>query len=482
MTNQITPDHIKLTLAKSKGKGYIILNLSYGFKVRSGDKTTYRPVKVSSGLSFDPEHWTKDGPSLEWIKSNKKKYVTFSTQLDEVKTLLADSFNQLVQELGGLPTPEQVMDRFKNGRDEASDNTTYISLVDFIDQVAIPDAKSKRTKQKFETVKTLLQALQEARSTLPFSQWATKKGVFYVQNFDQKDWQDLTTFITKASCSISSTYTKYGLQSLTYDGGYYNQVTAEMFQRTVIGFLYKAQKKGFKLNTDPSHFDKFQRPSKSQESLSPKHLKALIEARFDSPHLENTRQLMVIGCLMGLRDGDYQTILNKDIITIEGDNRTFKAISYQQQKTGQHVLCPLMQPVIDILEGDNKPHSIVNQDFNRYCKKVAQKLGFNDFHIEINAKADGTKDNQEGQLWKFISTHTFRRTAYTLFALKFNMNDLLVTKAITGHRNKKEVHQGYEALSPQQAAETLLDFVELQQDRVGLQLVNKTKPQTLEVA
>lgn len=182
--------------------------------------------------------------------------------------------------------------------------------------------------------------------------------------------------------------------------------------------------------TDNTKYTTFKNISEESQAvaLSEKELDLL--AKFDfsqSPRLERTRDLFLIGCWTGLRFSDFTRIKRENI----KDNM----LTIQQQKTNEFVTIPLHPVFISIWEKYNGvlPASISNQKFNDNLKDVCKEAGINERVMKSITKG-GKKQTTVYEKWQLVSSHTARRTfATNLYKSGFPSISIM---QITGHKTE----------------------------------------------
>lgn len=122
------------------------------------------------------------------------------------------------------------------------------------------------------------------------------------------------------------------------------------------------------------------------------------------------RDLFCMSCLTGLRVSDIMNITQDNI---EYQNHRYYLV-YKQQKTKRVVSVPASKALLAIMDRGfyNKNYRLPNAFYNRILKVACKKAG-------IDAKTriiEGSK-TIIGPKWKFISSHTARRTFATLLYL-----------------------------------------------------------------
>lgn len=182
--------------------------------------------------------------------------------------------------------------------------------------------------------------------------------------------------------------------------------------------------------TDNTKYTTFKNISEESQAvaLSEKELDLL--AKFDfsqSPRLERTRDLFLIGCWTGLRFSDFTRIKRENI----KDNM----LTIQQQKTNEFVTIPLHPVFISIWEKYNGvlPANISNRQFNDNLKDVCKEAGINERVMKSITKG-GKKQVTVYEKWQLVSSHTARRTfATNLYKSGFPSISIM---QITGHKTE----------------------------------------------
>lgn len=182
--------------------------------------------------------------------------------------------------------------------------------------------------------------------------------------------------------------------------------------------------------TDNTKYATFKNISEESQAvaLSEKELDLL--AKFDfsqSPRLERTRDLFLIGCWTGLRFSDFTRIKRENI----KDNM----LTIQQQKTNEFVTIPLHPVFISIWEKYNGvlPSDISNRQFNDNLKDVCKEAGINERVMKSITKG-GKKQTTVYEKWQLVSSHTARRTfATNLYKSGFPSISIM---QITGHKTE----------------------------------------------
>ena len=160
------------------------------------------------------------------------------------------------------------------------------------------------------------------------------------------------------------------------------------------------------------------------------------------PHLIKYRDLLVFGCLTGLRFSDFSTIGPQDV----RENKLYK----KQEKSDHWVVVPL-RPEAHVIFVHNFKRiipRITNPDFNYYIKEVG-KLASLDETITFSHKR-GNKDIVEVKpKYEWITSHTCRRSFCTNEFLAGTPVKLIMK--VSGHKKESDFYR-YIKISAEQAA------------------------------
>lgn len=182
--------------------------------------------------------------------------------------------------------------------------------------------------------------------------------------------------------------------------------------------------------TDNTKYTSFKNVSEESQAiaLSEKELDLLAQFDFsNSPRLERTRDLFLIGCWTGLRFSDFTRIKQENI----KDNM----LTIQQQKTNEFVTIPLHPVFITIWNKYNGvlPANISNQKFNDNLKDVCREAGLKERVMKSITKG-GKKQTTVYEKWQLVSSHTARRSfATNLYKSGFPSISIM---QITGHKTE----------------------------------------------
>jgi len=161
-----------------------------------------------------------------------------------------------------------------------------------------------------------------------------------------------------------------------------------------------------------------------------------------SPHLEKYRDLLLLGCLTGLRFSDFSTIKPEDV----RGRRLYK----KQGKSDHWVVIPLRETAYNIYtrKFNRVIPLITNPDFNYYIKEVGKLAGIVELITFSHKK--GNKDVvQSKPKNQWITSHTCRRSFCTNEFLAGTPVELIMK--ISGHKSLRDFYK-YIRITPEQAA------------------------------
>lgn len=150
----------------------------------------------------------------------------------------------------------------------------------------------------------------------------------------------------------------------------------------------------------------------------------------ENERLDNTRDLLIIGLVTGLRVSDFLRITEKNIME--------NVINITTTKTNQNLTIPIHPYFNKILEKRNGkfPRLISDVKFNKYIKDVALEVGLKEktYGSKINEKSK-VKTEDYYEKWELVSSHICRRSFAT--NLYLGGVDISVIRKATGHTTEK---------------------------------------------
>ncbi|MBD0376322.1 MAG: site-specific integrase, partial [Flavisolibacter sp.] len=150
------------------------------------------------------------------------------------------------------------------------------------------------------------------------------------------------------------------------------------------------------------------------------------------PHLIKYRDLLVFGCLTGLRFSDFSCIQPEDV----RGRKLFK----KQEKSEHWVVVPLKEAAYQIFvyRFNRQIPDITNPDFNYYIKEVGRIAGI-DEKITFSYKKGYKSIVETKPKYNLITSHTCRRSFCTNEFLAGT--PVLLIMKISGHKKEKDFYK-----------------------------------------
>ncbi len=184
------------------------------------------------------------------------------------------------------------------------------------------------------------------------------------------------------------------------------------------------------------------------------------------PNFVKHRDLLIFGCLTGLRFSDFSSMRSEDV----RDGMLYK----KQTKSKHWVVVPLRDEANYIFNNIFKKNlpTVTNADLNYYVKEIGRLAGLSQLithsYMKGNKMISETKPKYE-----FITTHTCRRSFCTNEFLAGTPVELIMK--ISGHKSLKDFYK-YIKIAPEQAG---MRIKELWQARGELTDPGKGRPNML---
>lgn len=367
---------------------------------------------INTGIEVFPRLWNSQTQSIKNYDGyifNEKNYATINAEL----SLLISKFKQFLSSViakNQIPTIKFVRDHFPQYLKNEGNNHKHIpaKLVNLYDHfkdyieskeedVAVDTVKDYRSLQKH------LKAYEKSRAChLDFT------------SFDYAFYEDFVDFLFYETRKPNG---ECGLLS--------NSVGKQI--KNLKCFLRNRIRKGYCANIDLSGFitlsEEVDKIFLSWEEISQIY-------KFDlskHQHLNDTRNLLVLGCLIGLRFSDLSRISPSHI-----QNNILKI---RQKKVQKFVQIPIMNEVYDILKQYNfhSPNLQLNE-FNNQLKELGMLLGYNE-KVEVTHYKKGKPVIEYKMKYELLTSHICRRSFCTNEYLRGT--DPLLIRKISGHRTEK---------------------------------------------
>lgn len=387
-----------------------LIFLQYKFK---GQRLVY-----SFGESVDPSSWN---PKKQLVKSNKTTTAdgrySLNDLLDNLKRVCEEAYNTEIK--NGTPTPatlkKYLVDFVNQQKNKTGNNITLYKLIDrFIDNEIQYKGKSKQpeTLKKYVTVRNHLKEFERIKR--------------YPIDFDTINLEFYHKYV--AFLRSNRTVKIKGEKSVISEPLSNNTIAKDI--QVIKVFMNEANDLGYTNNIQHRH-KKFFTPWEEVENVYLTEMEVERLFKFDLSHskrLEETRDLFVFGCHVGLRYSDYSNVQPENIIKNSGD----LFIKMITKKTNELVYIPCHPIVLEIFEKykdrpNQLPKKYTIQKFNENLKDACKKAGFNE--------TGRLAANPDLELWECISSHTARRSfATNLYLQGFPTIEIM---KITGHKTEK---------------------------------------------
>lgn len=216
-----------------------------------------------------------------------------------------------------------------------------------------------------------------------------------------------------------------------YAGNYFGNVI-----KNLKSIMSKSYRQNYHTNDYPMSSAFMKTSSQSTTVyLTKKELDQIINYNLsDRPHLDQLRDIFVVGVMTAQRYSDYARIGQNQIHV---DDNGFKTIRLRQKKTSTNVIIPMSGIVERILDKyNNRLPKSYDTKLNLALKVICKELQIND-QIEVTELRGGKEITKMVQKYTLISSHTARRTGCTLM-YKNGISTIDIMK-ISGHKTESEL-------------------------------------------
>ncbi len=220
--------------------------------------------------------------------------------------------------------------------------------------------------------------------------------------------------------------TKYRLQNFV------NYLSERIAPNSVHQYckLFKVVLNMYREDVDlPKGYSKILSPKKQKTTkiyLNEEEIQRLIDYEPKNANEELVRNQFLMGCLTGARFSDFTRFDQGNIVEDK--------ITYVSQKTKTPTTVPL-HPEVPRLIASTEKREVSERGFNNCIRRICQKC-----NITTPTKVFRAGHEQSGEKWRFVSSHTARRS----FASNLYLRgvDIYSICKLMGHSNI-EVTQGY---------------------------------------
>jgi integrase len=355
-----------------------------------------KKIKVPTGESIHPKHWNHAEQKV------KRSLTGFSDINTNLKSLVekAESAYRKFRAQGIEPTGQQIRDAIKPDQQDNVINPVelfkeaYQTFLDLYETTKRPN-----TRRKFKTLELHL---------TNFS--TSKKFSLTFEAITLRFYEQLTTYLVKDLEHTNNTVGKVVMNLKT--------------------FLKWATERGYNSNLA---YVKFKVPNEKADIiyLSEDELMKIYNLDLaNNKTLARVRDVFCFGCFTGQRFSDVAGLKREDIKSDTWYLRT--------QKTKDVIEVPLNGYALEILDRykdkDIPLPAISNQKTNTYLKDIGELAKIDDTVTQIRFRGNERIETKQPK-YKFITTHTARRTFVTLWLEKGGRPETCME--ITGHKDYK---------------------------------------------
>jgi len=397
---------LSFSYRSAKPKAFLEMRFAYRINKNENPICFYTRSKIE----IDKSYWK----SIHTKKSNdpitQKQQNDLNTKITELRTFVLDTFEKTEIELINKDWFLSLIKEHYYPKKEKTVEKTPFYLVDYIPYyLKLRKNEMKPTSiTKYNVIKKKLQRMEASLN----------------KRFEIRDINE----------NFKNMFVKY------YESQAYSQNT----MHRELGFIKTICRHGRTKDVPTSKELDLLKLTKDKVKhiyFSEDELKKLENLKDLPPHLDNARDWLVISCHSAQRISDFLRF-KKEMIT---EKQGVKLINFTQKKTGKEMSISLSETILKILSKRNGefPHSISDQKYNDYIKKVCEKAEFNEMvkgkKQENIAKEKGDNKKKTKKIravlgvypkYELVTSHIGRRTFATL---KRNKMPLSLLMSMTGH-------------------------------------------------
>lgn len=363
----------------------------------------------STGEKIKPSEWDFENRQPNDLNGRTQKaenHRSIKKQLDRYSgffTEIVNRYKNINEELTTDVIKQRFDEHFKKVTVKSDFFRVYQDFLNEKENDYTGNAISISTLKRYKCNKTLLEDFQK-----------DYKVKITLGNFDEKLYNKFLKYcIEEKKHSANTVHRNVGLL------------------KTFLGWSFE------KKYTYNNSFLNFKKPSKfrtDEIALNYQQVEKIYNYDFNkNKRLERVRDLFVLGCVTGMRFGNYSSISKEDI---QGD---FIRVVDLKSKT-KNLSIPLNSISRAILEKyDYALPSISNQKMNKFIKEVFQEMAFTD-EIKKTMRYGDELIDKKSEFWERISSHTSRRSFITIMKNKRVPDKVIMS--YTGHRSL-EVFNNY---------------------------------------
>lgn len=413
-----------------KAKFYIRDSKDYNKKVLIYLSFTYqyRRLRLSTGISIQSKYWNQKEQFARSIRGFVEDADRINLELRRIRMTMQDAYDDF-RKKNVNPEPEELRDAFLRKLNPV-----------LVEENKEPDFWEEYEKyiesSKGRVVDDVLKDYRSLAKHLKGFQKSTRTKI----NFHSFNYQFYQKFVRYLTYDAVKPDGEKGLSTNTV-GKQIKNLKAFLNHCFKLEIIERFDLSSFKTLTEES----------DAIYLTEKEIEKIYHTDLSNyPELEESRDLLVLGCQVGLR--------SSDLFRLRPEMLQENRIHIRMKKSGKNVVIPL-QPVakeiVQKYDGDF-PNKNNKSTFNTDLKKIGELAGIDD-DVVYTYKRGNTKEDRVYKKYELISSHTCRRSFCTNQYLK-GVPSVLLMK-ISGHRTEKAFLR-YIKIDEEMAAQKISEFWE----------------------
>jgi integrase len=381
-------------------------------------------IAYQTGERIEATKWNDD---LQRVKKNVLNAADINDALDAIAAA-AKSAEREARQTGAVLTKEELKNRLDIVTGRQTAKTTFFEIYDhFTATESKMKSWTKGTHTKLSTIR---------RQLVAFEEWQRKIKKSY--SIDLREVNE--DFFTEL---IEFWQTEYDLRNSTIQKNIH--ILRWFFNWCLKKNLMPASFKGVKVD--------LKQTKKKIIFLDLAELKQIKNCEIPSQqkYLDRTRDIFIFQCFTGLRYSDLKNLKASDIkngcLEISSTIKTQERVSIELNATTSDILNKYSE--YQAATGYALPVP-VNQDYNKFLKKLAKLAGLNEKIILVHYAGD-QRIEQTFEKWQLISSHSARRSFITNgLALGIGSE---VLRSWTGHKSEESFRAYYEIVKAKKQAD-----------------------------
>ena len=398
----------------------IMVEINYGYAtITSKGEKRHKPARFSLQVNILPSNFGKPETNYRFdeaiFRKATKNNATVKNKMLNFEKALNDIASKHINDIT-IPSPkelnESLAERLRLDVVRAPKESILSYLYRKIDKEKAHSGKSMKTSKGENTIKTYI----SVSHLIENYQLATKTKLMFEALDSVKYWHiwNVLDDILKGEIEVDNP-NQTRKQRKQPEG--YLVTSIRKYQKALVATLRDANKEGFKTPLDITDAGLILKDAEASKDfyVEVDELKKVIAVDVSFDHdLQSAKNYLIIACLTGSRYESMEELNGMNILHYKDNNYDFKYIHSKHNKTNTEVYIPLLSPVLQLVEGNNKlPLVSDNATINKNLKKLFK-------HVELNRKEKLTKVTYRNgtitsmvPICDLISTHDCKGTFYS---------------------------------------------------------------------